>query len=96
MVKRRALVAEVLLARPRCEFNREMSGAKCRIEGRACNGYDCPNPSMQVHELFTRARGGSILDPSNCLALCNEHHRWVHDNPSAATALGLLVSGYGA
>jgi hypothetical protein len=78
MVQRRALVAEVLLARVRCEFP------------------NCNSGSEQVHEPLTRARGGSILDLSNTVVLCNDHHRWVHDNPSAATALGLLVSGYGA
>lgn len=36
-------------------------------------------PSTDVHELKTRARGGSILDPGNCVALCRTCHTHVHD-----------------
>lgn len=47
-------------------------------------------PSTEVHEVKTRARGGSILDRDNCLALCHNCHAWVTDNPRKAHELGLV------
>jgi len=41
---------------------------------------------------LTRARGGSILDPANTVAVCRSCHDWIHDNPTAAADLGLLRS----
>lgn len=46
--------------------------------------------STVIHEVITRARGGDILDPVNCRALCHESHAWIHDNPLQATAEGWL------
>jgi 5-methylcytosine-specific restriction endonuclease McrA len=46
--------------------------------------------STEVHELLSRARGGSILDPSNCVALCHQCHHWITTNPAEATADGWL------
>jgi len=51
---------------------------------------------LDVHELLTRARGGSITDPDNCVALCRGHHNWVHDHPADATAVGLLRKAGGS
>jgi 5-methylcytosine-specific restriction endonuclease McrA len=39
-----------------------------------CQFPACQRPSTEVHELLSRARGGSILDRANCVALCHEHH----------------------
>lgn len=50
--------------------------------------------SQHVHEIKTRARGGSILDPANVLALCSRCHRWVHDHPEAAYDRGLLAHSW--
>jgi len=47
---------------------------------------------VDLHEPLTRARGGSILDPANTVAVCRSCHDWIHDNPTAATDLGLLRS----
>ena len=52
-----------------------------------CNGL-----AVELHEPLTRARGGSIVDPANTVAICRSCHRWVHDNPEAATQVGLLES----
>ena len=41
-----------------------------------------------VHEIKSRARGGSILDRDNLALLCRPCHRWVTDNPAAAHAEG--------
>jgi len=50
-----------------------------------CNGL-----AVELHEPLTRARGGSILDPANTVAICRSCHDWVHDHPEAATKIGLL------
>ncbi len=49
--------------------------------------------STVVHEKLTRARGGSITDPENCVALCRECHDWIHAHPRQATEDGWLISG---
>ena len=64
--------------------------AKILTERPRCEFPDCGYPSTAVHEPLTRARGGSILDETNVLALCLLHHTWTHDNPAAAKSLGLL------
>lgn len=46
----------------------------------------------ELHEVLSRARGGSPLDKDNILALCSPCHRWVTTHPAEATALGLLRS----
>jgi hypothetical protein len=53
----------------------------------------CGGGVLDVHEVHTRGRGGSAIDPGNCLLLCRWHHRWVHGHPSEATTLRLLASG---
>ena len=50
--------------------------------------------STDVHERITRARGGSILDPSNCLAICRRCHDWIHDHPKEALERGLLAHSW--
>lgn len=51
--------------------------------------------STEVHEVLSRARGGSILDEDNCRALCRDCHDWITTNPAAATAEGWLRSAFG-
>ena len=70
--------------RPRCE-----AGGLLLILGES---DDCQGRSVELHEPLTRARGGSILDPDNTVAVCRNCHRWIHDNPRSATELGLLKS----
>lgn len=48
------------------------------------------NPSQDVHELLTRARGGSILDEDNCRAVCRSCHIWIGLNPAKAAEEGWL------
>jgi hypothetical protein len=50
----------------------------------------CDGRAVDIHEPLTRARGGSILDPKNTMAVCRSCHTWIHDNPENATKLGLL------
>ena len=46
--------------------------------------------ASEVHELLSRARGGRITDPSNCVTLCHECHSWITTHPAQATADGWL------
>jgi 5-methylcytosine-specific restriction endonuclease McrA len=46
--------------------------------------------SSEVHEIKSRARGGSITDPDNVAALCHECHAWITTHPAAAHAEGWL------
>lgn len=50
--------------------------------------------ATDVHELKSRARGGSILDPDNLALLCRPCHTWVTTNPAAATAEGWLRNSW--
>lgn len=50
--------------------------------------------STEVHEVLSRARGGSILDPDNCVALCHDCHAWVTTHPAQALAAGWLRSSW--
>ena len=50
----------------------------------------CDGRAVDIHEPFTRARGGSILETENSMAVCRSCHTWIHDNPENATKLGLL------
>jgi 5-methylcytosine-specific restriction endonuclease McrA len=76
--ERRQLVAEVLAARPRCQ---------AQLDG-------CTLRSVDVHEVKTRGRGGSILDPANVLALCRSCHDWVTEHPAEAVELGLMAHSW--
>jgi len=46
--------------------------------------------SSEVHEIKTRARGGSLTDPDNVAALCHDCHRIVTENPDQAHEEGWL------
>ena len=52
--------------------------------------------STEVHELLSRARGGSILDVDGCVALCHECHHWITTHPAEATATGWLRNSWDA
>ena len=51
----------------------------------------CTYVPTDVHEIKTRARGGSITDPDNCLALCRNCHTFITDNPAWALEHGFVV-----
>ena len=83
---RRVMVAEELAKRELCEAGAVITHAGHNAR---CNGL-----AIELHEPLTRARGGSILDPANTVAICRSCHDWIHVNPEAATDLGLLRSAY--
>jgi hypothetical protein len=51
---------------------------------------DEPRPWSDMHEILTRARGGSPIDPENILLLCRDCHHWVTTHETAARELGLV------
>jgi 5-methylcytosine-specific restriction endonuclease McrA len=50
--------------------------------------------SQDIHELKSRARGGSITDEENLVALCRNCHSWVTQNPDAAKKQGWLKNSW--
>jgi 5-methylcytosine-specific restriction endonuclease McrA len=50
--------------------------------------------ATDVHEIKSRARGGSILDVANLALLCRTCHEWVTTNPTAARAEGWLLNSW--
>ncbi len=46
--------------------------------------------SVDVHEMQSRGRGGSISTPENLTALCRTCHDWATQNPALARAEGWL------
>ena len=51
-------------------------------------------PSTEVHEVLSRARGGNILDKTNCKCLCHECHFWITTNPTEAHSQGWLKNSW--
>lgn len=84
--ERRRLVEKVLRTRTRCE-----AGPLVR---KAQPGFECGGYSVDVHEPLTRARGGSILDEENTIALCRRCHDWIHEHPGMARQVGLLKNSW--
>ena len=77
--QRREFVAEYLASHPVCEA---YLPDVCRFE--ACD----------VHEIKTRARGGSILDPDNVVALCRACHTQITGDPKWAEENGYMVHAW--
>ena len=85
--QRRTMVREELTRRELCE-----AGATIRFGGHRSL---CAGLAVDLHEPLTRARGGSILDPANTVAVCRSCHDWIHAHPAAAASIGLLRSKRG-
>lgn len=49
----------------------------------------CGAPADDAHELLSRARGGSISDPANCVPICRPCHAYATEHPIEAERLGL-------
>jgi len=45
-------------------------------------------PSTDVHERLSRARGGSITDKANLVCLCRVCHDWITQHPREAEETG--------
>lgn len=74
----------------RTYVQRRVLVAALMAEHSVCQVPGCHRPSIDIHEALTRARGGSVLDPGNCRAVCREHHDEIHGEPDWAYELGFL------
>jgi 5-methylcytosine-specific restriction endonuclease McrA len=52
----------------------------------------CGGPADDAHELLSRARGGSIVDPRNIVPVCRACHSWITTHPAEAAAEGWALS----
>ncbi len=99
--ERRAFVDRILSERPQCEARHYLRPIVAGLVGidhdrvvKALRG--CTWRSTEVHELLSRARGGSITEDANVSALCSNCHRWVTTEPRLATMAGLQRSRWSA
>lgn len=74
--------------RERLYVQRRLLVAVLLDERPICQYPRCARRSVDVHELLSRARGGSIVDRTNCVAICREHHDWITTHPAEAEATG--------
>lgn len=65
-------------------------GSGCEGCSKTPVGSNPPRPWTDVHEVLTRARGGSATDTENELCLCRECHQWVGTHENEARELGLI------
>lgn len=60
--------------------------AGARLDGIVrCDGF-----AVDGHEILTRGRGGSIVDPDNVLPVCRPCHTWITGHPAESERLGLV------
>lgn len=85
-VERRRLVKEMLEANPLCEGG--------ELIWHFDTSHRCTRTTTEVHEILTRARGGSILDKDNCVALCHSCHAWITEHPKEAHAMGMMKNSW--
>ena len=50
----------------------------------------CGQRADDLHELRSRARGGSVSDPENCVPVCRTCHDWIGTHSIQATAEGWM------
>lgn len=86
-VLRRPLVARLLEERPWCEACPVFAAHDAKVT------Y-VRQRSRDIHELQTRARGGSILDERNLLACCRPCHSRLTAHPALAEELGLMLPSW--
>jgi hypothetical protein len=99
--ERRAFVARILSERPQCEARHYLrpivSGLDDIDQGRVLAALrGCTWQASEVHELLSRARGGSIVEDANVASLCHWCHGWVTTEPRLATMAGLQRSRWSA
>jgi hypothetical protein len=99
--ERRAFVARILRERPQCEARNYLRPIVGQLVGKdqdrvlaALRG--CTWQASEVHELLSRARGGSIVEDANVASLCHWCHGWTTTEPRLATMAGLQRSRWSA
>jgi hypothetical protein len=50
--------------------------------------------ATEIHEVLTRARGGSIVDEKNCRAVCHGCHMHITQHPAESLAEGWIRSSW--
>lgn len=98
--ERRAFVARILSDRPTCEapfyLRAIVHGLDTGDQSAVVAALRLGGPSFcmstEVHEILSRARGGSIVEDDNVLALCHAHHQWVTEHPRLSAIAGLSKS----
>ncbi len=87
-VLRRKLVEELLAERPGCEA--------CAAFATFDKVRPVIRPSVDVHEIKSRGRGGSILDKRNLITVCRFpcHSRITTDATGASEMLGLMLPSW--
>lgn len=63
-----------------------------------CEWPGCRRSWDDMHEVRSRARGGSITDPLNIVCLCRRHHDWVTTEPVLsrhATVVTWIAAAWG-
>lgn len=53
-------------------------------DGTGCFG------SVNGHEILKRSQGGSLIEVSGQVRLCDRHNSWVEENPELAHQVGLM------
>lgn len=84
MIRKRSVKTEKIYAQHRRPLVAKLL-AKYPVCQRCNNNY-----SQDVHELKTRARGGSILDENNLRCVCRTCHNWITGHPQEAHEQGWL------
>jgi hypothetical protein len=84
---RRPLVQRLLTEKPWCEA----CPIFAVIDGKATYKRI---PSMDVHEVISRGRGGSILDERNLMCLCRPCHNRITTHPAEGESVGALLPSW--
>lgn len=74
------LVIELLEENPWCQARLTLYRAGVKV---------CAGRAVDVHEILSRGRGGSILARENLLCVCRPCHDWITGNPARSEELGL-------
>ena len=87
------------VSQKRTAENRERKKTRVEVLERCGNLCEarlsiCTRTVDDLHEIKTRARGGSITDPDNCLGLCRSCHTFITDNPQFALDNGFIVPSW--
>lgn len=77
-------------SKKRAALLRERKRVTADMYGQPCEMPDCVQRVTEVHEVLTRARGGSITDRTNMRGLCSEHHRYITEHPAWAAENGWM------
>lgn len=70
---------------------RQVVEAMCADGPPVCFVPGCGRLANDPHELLSRGRGGSIVDPDNIRPACRDHHRQITENPAWAESLGYAL-----